>query len=553
MGGFIEWTPWRVVVLSTIANLLNYVDRQYIPGAPNEFQTFVHDTQGVAVTSESVYIGYLTSVFVAFYAVGAVGFGHAIHSFKPFKLMSFGLSVWCIAVFLCAKAQSSQSFWLLLIGRALSGIGEAGLQAVAPTFIDDYAPPEKKGLWMAIFFTAIPVGSAGGYMFSSMMAASVGWGWGFFLEGLLMLPLAFLAYTVPFELNLSMEENRPSKVEEAGFDYAEIGDHKPSVGEKSAFSSSVASLHASPHAAPTFSEEVALVVASKVAPCVALGYAAYAAVAMGIATFGPTFLEGLQYFDSETGASFAFGVILALAGLLSTPLGGAIVDSRTRKFTAVGDRLGQCSECLRMMVVCMLLTAGCFTISVYGGSKFIFLAFLFLGEFFLFLPTACMTMATLNAVPPAVRATAIGLTSFTMHLLGDVPSPVVLGYLKDMWAPDCNSVQACCPSADSSPSECQVGSGSADVSCLAGQVEEAILNPECSKDVAGLQKTLLVAVLWLLWSVVFWSLGLYYSEDARQNKGAAREHSRGEEEAHVEMPVSPRKSDAADSRGADEF
>jgi hypothetical protein len=46
---------------------------------------------------------------------------------------------------------------------------------------------------------------------------------------------------------------------------------------------------------------------SKIAPCVALGYAAYAGVAMGIATFGPTFLQGLQYYEKETGAAFAFG------------------------------------------------------------------------------------------------------------------------------------------------------------------------------------------------------------------------------------------------------
>jgi MFS family permease len=515
--GFVEWTPWRVVVVSTLANFLNYMDRQYIPGAPNEFQAFVHDTIGVPITQESVYIGYLTSVFVAFYAVGAVGFGHAIHSFKPFRLMCFGLSVWCLAVFLCGLSKSLNSFWLLLFGRALSGIGEAGLQAVAPTFIDDYAPPEKKGLWMSIFFTAIPVGSAGGYMYSSMMAAGAGWDYGFWLEGILMLPLVYMISTVPYELNLSMDEttsrspgptdsNSSFPAKSNDFEYAEMGEDNSKTASD-------------PHAAPTFSEELRIVVASKIAPCVALGYAAYAGVAMGIATFGPTFLEGLQYFDTETAASFAFGVMLALAGLLSTPLGGTIIDRRTQQFSANGDRLGQCSECLRLMVVCMVAASGCFVISVYGGSKMIFLLFLFCGQFFLFLPTACMTMATLNAVPPAVRATAIGLTSFSMHSLGDVPSPVVLGYLKDMWAPLCNSVQACCKSEDCLPGCCTIASSGA--TCPAGQVQEAILNPMCSDDVSGLQKTLLVAVLWILWSVVFWALALHFSEAARREKGSS--------------------------------
>jgi MFS family permease len=180
----IVWTPFRVLVLVTIANLLNYMDRQFVPGAPNEFESFVHKSMGVSVDNESIYIGYLTSIFIAFYAVGAVVFGHLIHSYKPFNLMSFGFAIWTLAVFLSGLAKPTGNFWVLLIGRALSGIGEAGLQTVAPTFLDDYAPPDKKGLWMAIFFTAIPVGSAMGYIYSSMMASTVGWDWGFWVEGM---------------------------------------------------------------------------------------------------------------------------------------------------------------------------------------------------------------------------------------------------------------------------------------------------------------------------------------------------------------------------------
>jgi MFS family permease len=153
-----------VLVVVTLANFLNCIDRQYIPGAANQFMVFVHTTAGVPVEQESVYIGYLTSIFVAFFGLGAVGFGHAIHMFKPFRLLAFALGLWCVAVFMCGLAKYVNSFWLLLLGRALSGIGEAGLQAIAPTFLDDYAPEGQKGWWMAIFFTATPVGSAFGYM-----------------------------------------------------------------------------------------------------------------------------------------------------------------------------------------------------------------------------------------------------------------------------------------------------------------------------------------------------------------------------------------------------
>ncbi len=37
----------------------------------------------------------------------------------------------------------------------------------------------------------------------------------------------------------------------------------------------------------------------------------------------------------------------------------------------------------------------------------------------------------MNAVAPGIRATAVALSIFTIHVLGDVPSPTVLGAISD--------------------------------------------------------------------------------------------------------------------------
>jgi hypothetical protein len=260
---------------------------------------------------------------------------------------------------------------------------------------------------------------------------------------------------------------------------------------------------------------------------------------MGVATFGPTFLQGFGYFDTQVSASFAFGVTLALAGLISTPLGGIIIDRRTRSL-APTDQWGQCSECLRLMTVCELLTTICLVGAVYGGSKMAFLLLLFCGLCFLFLPTACMTMSILLSVPPAVRASAIGFSTVIMHVVGDVPAPVLLGYLKDSWAPNCNSVSACCTSAECMGEAgcCIVDTASTDTHCSAGSVQEAILSPDCGQDVAGLQRTLLVAVLWLLWAVVTWGAALLISESRqRASEGKTSRSSTGEGNGTVELLV----------------
>jgi MFS family permease len=55
------------------------------------------------------------------------------------------------------------------------------------------------GRWLSLFYTAIPVGTAMGYPFGSLFArSSLGWGGAFFVEALVMLPIAIGAFFLPF-------------------------------------------------------------------------------------------------------------------------------------------------------------------------------------------------------------------------------------------------------------------------------------------------------------------------------------------------------------------
>ena len=53
-------TPKRTLYVFAACNLLNYIDREIIPGAPLQFEEFVRNTHGVPCNKESVYIGYFT-------------------------------------------------------------------------------------------------------------------------------------------------------------------------------------------------------------------------------------------------------------------------------------------------------------------------------------------------------------------------------------------------------------------------------------------------------------------------------------------------------------
>jgi hypothetical protein len=54
-----------------------------------------------------------------------------------------------------------------------------------------------------------------------------------------------------------------------------------------------------------------------------------------------------------------------------------------------------------------------------------------LAAFFLLLNTSPLNAAVINSVGANIRATAIAVNIFIIHLLGDVPSPTMMGWVAD--------------------------------------------------------------------------------------------------------------------------
>jgi MFS family permease len=142
-------SPGWILIVFSLINLLTYMDRGSIPGAPQEFSLFIHETLGVKVTDESKYLGALQSAFVGTYGFSVTLFGHLSHKIAAYKIATFGVSMWIVAMFLCGLAKHTDSFYLLIAARALSGMGEASFQCTVPSYIDDVAPPARKGVGSA--------------------------------------------------------------------------------------------------------------------------------------------------------------------------------------------------------------------------------------------------------------------------------------------------------------------------------------------------------------------------------------------------------------------
>ncbi|PYO37816.1 MAG: MFS transporter, partial [Gemmatimonadetes bacterium] len=54
-----------------------------------------------------------------------------------------------------------------------------------------------------------------------------------------------------------------------------------------------------------------------------------------------------------------------------------------------------------------------------------------LAQLLLFASTGPVNSAIVNVVAPEIRATAVAASIFTIHILGDVPSPTLIGAISD--------------------------------------------------------------------------------------------------------------------------
>ncbi|PHJ23680.1 transmembrane protein [Cystoisospora suis] len=134
------WDP--LVWFLLVGNFFIYLDRGIIPGTTVEINAFISST--TQTSSPDSLLGLLQSSFIAGLSVGSPCFGHAVHLYKPFLLLSVGLGVWTAALVTAALAAPAQSFTLLFLGRMLSGVGEAAFVAIAFPFLAGYAEKREK-------------------------------------------------------------------------------------------------------------------------------------------------------------------------------------------------------------------------------------------------------------------------------------------------------------------------------------------------------------------------------------------------------------------------
>jgi MFS family permease len=88
------------------------------------------------------------------------------------KLLLMGLVLFTAASVLCGVASS---LWMLIVGRAVQGLGAAAMMALSLAFVGETVPKERIGRAMGLLGTMSAVGTALGPSLGGVMIAALGW------------------------------------------------------------------------------------------------------------------------------------------------------------------------------------------------------------------------------------------------------------------------------------------------------------------------------------------------------------------------------------------
>lgn len=355
-------------------NFLNYIDRYVIAAVGPLIQKDfgLDDTQ----------LGIIGSIFVVAYMVASPFTGVIGDRWPRRFLVSAGVLLWSLATVFSGLATS---YHYLLVARSAIGIGEAGFGVVSATLISDLFSLEARGRMLAFFYVAIPVGSALGFLLGGYVGEHYGWRDAFFIAGAPGIALGLLVLRM-VEPPRGASEG-VSSAHEHRFEWA---------------------------SARTLLRNQSFLYTT-------LGMAAMTFALGGMAYWMPTFFSRLRGLSLDR-ANTVFGGITVASGLIGTFAGGWLGDWLLRRT----DR-----AYLLVSGVGMLVGVPAAYVGLTATEPAVYLPAIFVAEVMVFLNTGPANAVLVSVVLPEIRATGIALSIFAFHLLGDVPSPILIGRLSD--------------------------------------------------------------------------------------------------------------------------
>jgi len=369
-----------LVVLSS-ANFINFLDRQVIAALAPTLKGYWHLTDAQ--------VGLLSTAFEALYALAPVPIAVLSDRWLRRKVIALAMVVWSGAM---AVAGAADSYWMLLLGRATLGLGEAGYGPSALAWLSDVFPPTHRSRAVGFHDLGVMLGSAAGYALGGVLGRALGWRPVFYIAAIPGFILAVLVWFLP----------EPDKGQS---DYQALG-----AGAEAVRSPAIP--------ATTTTKELLAV------PTLLVVYVAGTLISFatgGLVYWLPSFAVRVHGF-SENEAGLLIGAVTVLTGAAGVLSGGFLADRLLRRTPS-----GRLLTIGASFVVASPLALA--AILVPDRTLFVVLAAPAMYLFTFYSP--CMGPLVHQVTRPNLRATATAFYLLIIHILGYATAPAVVGWFSD--------------------------------------------------------------------------------------------------------------------------
>jgi predicted MFS family arabinose efflux permease len=359
-------SAWRLAPLPllTLVNFFNYLDRQIVYGMLSLI--------GEDLSLSKVQMGWLGTANLLVFALMSLLSGPLADRFGPRLILAGAIALWSLATIASAAAPSYE---ILLVCRALVGVGEGVYGPGSNALLCAASAPERRGRALGIYNVGMALGGTVGLAMGAVLGPVLGWRIALLIAGVpgLLLTVASLFVVVPGATH------SPDKVS-------------------------------------------ARAVLSQPSFVIAIGGGALATFGMsGLITWSE-YLLSVERAIPRAGA----GLFMLASGLLcgagGAVLGGWLGDAAKRRhagghslaigwsFVAGGLGALVALHTDAMTPFLALVAVTILMLSVYNG------------------PAAAVVH---EMVPARFAATAQGVFLFWIHLLGNAPAPAVVGWIAE--------------------------------------------------------------------------------------------------------------------------
>jgi MFS family permease len=366
--------PVRLLIFLTLLNALNYFDRYIVqavePLLKGDF----------ALSNKES--GLLGSAFVVGYVLFSPIFGYLGDRRDRRLLMALGVFLWSLCT---ACTGLAGGFYSFLTARMMVGVGEAGFGALVPGFLKArIADTVALNSALSIFYMAIPLGSALGYVVGGLIGESWGWRW---LFGMAAVPGLLCV---------------------AGF-YWVAPDRRVAVATDGSVD---------------FFAGVVRILRSRLLRLTIFGYVFNTFALNGVAHFVVRHVQGLGM--EMSAAADSFGFILLISGVVGTVVGGRIASVLAARAALQEQTM------LRFVSVSTLLGVPFLGVAFLMPTPGYFLGLCLFAALTLFAGVAPLNTVLVARAPKGLETLTQGVTILLIQLLGSAIAPVSIGTVADL-------------------------------------------------------------------------------------------------------------------------